>query len=60
METLHAPRAVLQIIGSKINYNNESQRVISNNVAFRQVLTQKSLCSLLLSLETQNDVRSVA
>ena len=36
--------------------------MISNNVAFRQDLvnTQISLCSLLLSLETPNDVLSVA
>ena len=30
--------------------------VISNNVVFSQVGTQSSLCSLLLSLETPNDV----
>ena len=34
--------------------------MISNNVAFCQVWAQKSLCSLLLSLETTNDVQSVA
>ena len=34
--------------------------VISNNVAFWQVKTQTSLCSLLFSLETSNDVQSVA
>ena len=39
---------------------NEPWHVISNNVAFWQVLTQTSLCSLLLSLETPNDVQSVA
>ena len=33
---------------------------ISNNVAFWQVYTQMSLCSLLLILETPNDVQSVA
>ena len=38
----------------------EHWRVISYNVAFWQVLTQTSLCILLLSLETQNDVRPVA
>ena len=38
----------------------EPRHVISNNVAFRQVQTQTSLCSLLLSLETPNDVWSVA
>ena len=31
-----------------------------NNVAFWQVQSQTSLCSLLLILETSNDVRSVA
>ena len=36
----------------------EPWKVISNNVAFWQVLTRTSLCSLLLSLETPNDVRS--
>ena len=39
---------------------NESRHVISNNVVLEQVVTQASLCSLLLNLETQNDVRSVA
>ena len=39
---------------------NELWHVISNNVAFWQVLTQMSLCSLRLSLETPNGVRSVA
>ena len=34
--------------------------VISNNVAFWQVKTKTSLCSLLLILETPNDVWSVA
>ena len=34
--------------------------MISNNVVFRKVLTQTSLCSLLLSLETPNSVQSVA
>ena len=34
--------------------------MISNNAAFREVYTQMSLCSLLLSLETPNDVQSVA
>ena len=38
----------------------EPRHVTSNNVAFWQVLTQTSLCSLLLSLETPNDVQSVA
>ena len=38
----------------------EARHVISNNVAFLQVKTQASLCSLLLSLETPNDVQSVA
>ena len=33
---------------------------ISNNVAFWNVQAQTSLCSLLLSLETPNAVRSVA
>ena len=31
---------------------NEPWHVISNNVAFLQLKTQTSLCSLLLSLET--------
>ena len=38
----------------------EPWHVISNNVVYWQVLTQTSLCSLLLSLETPNDVESVA
>ena len=38
----------------------EPWHVISNNVAFWQVLTQTSLWSLLLSLETPNYVQSVA
>ena len=38
----------------------EPQHVISYNVAFRQVNTQTSLCSLLLSLETKKDVLLVA
>ena len=33
---------------------------ISNYVAFRHVQTRTNLCNLLLSLETPNDVRSVA
>ena len=33
--------------------------VISNNVVFWHVYTQTGLCSLLLSLETPNDVQSV-
>ena len=35
----------------------EPWNVISNNVALWQVQAQRSLCSLLLSLETPNDVR---
>ena len=39
----------------------EPWHVISNNVAFfLQMWTHTSLCSLLLSLETPNDVRLVA
>ena len=38
----------------------EPWHAISNNVAFWQVSTQTSLCSLLLSLETANGVQSVA
>ena len=38
----------------------ELRSVISNNVAFLQVQTQTSLCSLILSLETSNDVQPVA
>ena len=38
----------------------EPQHVISNNVAFWQVQTQTSLCSLLLSLETPKCVQPVA
>ena len=41
-------------------YINEPRHVISNNVVFWQVLTQTSLCSLLLNLETPNDGQSVA
>ena len=33
------------------------RHMISNNVAFRQVWTHANLRSLLLSLETANDVR---
>ena len=40
--------------------SNEPRHVISNNVVFWQLLTQTSLCSLLLSLEAPNDVQSVA
>ena len=39
---------------------NESRHVIFNNVAFWDVKTQTSMCSLLLGLNTPNDVRSVA
>ena len=38
----------------------EPRHVISSNVVFWQVSTLMSLCSLILSLETPNDVRSVA
>ena len=38
----------------------EPKHVISNNVAFWQVLTQTRLCSLLLILETPNGVQSEA
>ena len=38
----------------------EPQHVISNNVAFGQIETQTSLYCLILSLETPNDVQSVA
>ena len=37
-----------------------SHEVISNNVAFCQVKTQMGLYRFFLSLETQNDVQSVA
>ena len=40
--------------------SNEPRHVISINVVFWQLLTQTSLCSLLLSLEAPNDVQSVA
>ena len=39
---------------------NEPRHVTSNNVVFLHLLTQTSLCSLFLSLETPNDVQSVA
>ena len=45
---------------SMLRVKNERQHMISNNLAFWQVLTQMSLCSLLLSLETPNAVQSVA
>ena len=45
---------------TKQNLYNEPWHVIYNKVAFLQVYTQTSLCSLLLSLETPNFVRSVA
>ena len=38
----------------------EPRHVISNNVAFWQVLPQTSLRGILLILETPNDVQSVA
>ena len=38
----------------------EQWHVISNNVAFLHVWTQISLYSLLLGVETPNDVQSVA
>ena len=38
----------------------ELWHVISNDVAFWQVYTQTNLCSLFLSIETPNDVQSVA
>ena len=41
-------------------WTNEMWHAISKNVTFWQVLTQTSLCSLLISLETPNDVQSVA
>ena len=41
-------------------YLYEPWDVIFNNVAFWQVLTHTSLCSLLWSLETPNGVQSVA
>ena len=41
-------------------YRYEPWHVISNNVAFWQEQIRKSQCSLLLSLETPNDVPSVA
>ena len=34
--------------------------MLFNNVVIWQMWTQTSLCSLLLSLETPNDVRAVA
>ena len=40
--------------------DKEPRHDISNNVAFSQVQTQTSMCSLLFSLETHNDVQSVA
>ena len=39
------------------NLHSERRHVVSNNVAFCQVSTQMSLCSLLLSLETHHDAR---
>ena len=42
-----------------ISHIYEPRHVISSNVVFWQVLTQMSLCSLLLSLETPNDCQSV-
>ena len=39
---------------------NEPVHVISTNKAFWHVETRTSLCSPLLSLETQNGVQSVA
>ena len=38
----------------------EPRHVITHIVAFLQVWTQTTLCSLLLSLETPNEVQSVA
>ena len=39
---------------------SEPRQVISNHVAIWQVKIQTSLCSLLLSQETPNEVQSVA
>ena len=49
---------LLSISTSKIFF--ELVHEISDNVAFWHVYTRTSLCSLLLSLETQNGVQSVA
>ena len=38
----------------------EPRHLISNNVAFCQVQNQTTMCSLILSFETPNDVQSVA
>ena len=38
----------------------EPRHVIPNNATFLQVKSRTSLCSLLLRLETTNDVRAVA
>ena len=46
------PRFIMSLI-------TEPVHEISNNLTW-QMLTQTSLCSLLLSLETPNDVESVA
>ena len=51
---------VMKVSLKILNKTNEPGHVISNNVAFRQVKTLTSLCSLLLSLETPNNVHSVA
>ena len=48
----------VMIGASRVLY--ELRHVTSNNVVFRQVQTQTSLCSLFLSSEALNDVQSVA
>ena len=50
---------IQNVLQHSFQFKNEPWHVISNNVAFCQVYTQTSLCSLLLSLQTPNVVRSV-
>ena len=43
-----------------LHNNNEPRHVISTNVAFLQVYTCTSSCSLFLNLQTPNGVQSLA
>ena len=47
-------------IGAQQFSKYEQRHVISNNVAFWQVLTQMSLYNLILSLDTPNGFQSIA
>ena len=52
MPELKERRGLVSLLTERNNIN-EPRHVISNNVVFLQVKTQTTICSLLLSLETQ-------